>query len=357
MNWKICVFLVLVLALSAGSMAACGSQEDYYETAEDCYEGEVYDPQDQLCYPDPACEDDESCGDVGDDLVGLLLDLADSALSVAFSSGAEDWGDVSEVALITYQVDGNRIVNPSKAATTEENRAYQDDMARHEALWSRFANLIPQEQRSMVYEFVVFTDGPGGTMAAVEPDPGDPDRWSLAVDIADADDQAEFTATLIHEFGHLLTLNERQVPPDTQLALEPDNEALYEEAAASCLTYFPGEGCSEPESYINAFFVQFWDGIYEDWMAVNAEEDEDLYYEQLDAFYQDHQDQFVTDYAATTPEEDIAESWTAFVLQPRPAGDTIAEEKILFFYAYPELVKLRAELAARTYSRLRRQQP
>ena len=357
MNWKFCVLFVLTLALSASSLVACGSQEEYYETADDCFAGEIYDPEEQLCYPDPDCETDESCGSLGDDLIDLLFDLTDTALTVAFGPGTEDLDDISEVTLITYQVDGNRIVNPLKAAATQENRTYQDDTARHEAMWSRFANLIPQEQRSMVYAFVIFTDGPGETMAAVEPDPGDPNRWSLAVDIADADDQGEFTSTLIHEFGHLLTLNERQVPPDQQLALEPDNETLYEEAAAACSTYFPGEGCSEPESYINAFFGQFWDGIYDEWMEVDAEADEELYYERLDEFYQDRQDQFVTDYAATTPEEDIAESWTAFVLQSKPAGDSIAEQKILFFYAYPELVRLRAELVARTYGRLRRQQP
>jgi hypothetical protein len=32
-----------------------------------------------------------------------------------------------------------------------------------------------------------------------------------------------------------------------------------------------------------------------------------------------YKDQFVTDYAVTTPEEDIAESWTFFVLAP-PKG-------------------------------------
>jgi hypothetical protein len=31
----------------------------------------------------------------------------------------------------------------------------------------------------------------------------------------------------------------------------------------------------------------------------------------------------------------------------------VAEEKVLFFYDYPELIRLRAEIAARVYSRLR----
>jgi hypothetical protein len=46
----------------------------------------------------------------------------------------------------------------------------------------------------------------------------------------------------------------------------------------------------------------------------------------------------------TNPEEDIAESWSFFILSPKPAGNTIAEQKILFFYNYSELVQLRNEI-------------
>jgi hypothetical protein len=55
-------------------------------------------------------------------------------------------------------------------------------------------------------------------------------------------------------------------------------------------------------------------------------------------------ERFISDYAVTNPEEDIAETFTFFVLSPRPNGDTIAEEKILFFYRYTELQRLRDEI-------------
>ena len=86
-------------------------------------------------------------------------------------------------------------------------------------------------------------------------------------------------------------------------------------------------------------------------------------------FHQKYYDQFVTHYAADQPTEDIAESFTAFVLWDE---DTIAyhkkvctkegwnlitpwwkwcdkiyrdnsmwEEKIRFFYDFPELVEMR----------------
>jgi len=42
------------------------------------------------------------------------------------------------------------------------------------------------------------------------------------------------------------------------------------------------------------------------------------------------------------------------VLGPKPTGGTLADEKVAFFYDYPELVKLRAEMSGRIYARLRR---
>jgi hypothetical protein len=64
-------------------------------------------------------------------------------------------------------------------------------------------------------------------------------------------------------------------------------------------------------------------------------------------FYSIHADQFLTSYAATSPEEDVAESWAFFILAPRPEPTSIANQKILFFYDYPELVTLRQELRNR----------
>ena len=62
----------------------------------------------------------------------------------------------------------------------------------------------------------------------------------------------------------------------------------------------------------------------------------------------------MTDYAATNPGEDIAESWTHFVINDKPSGDSIADQKVRFFYDYPELVELRDKIRARLYSGNRR---
>ena len=317
----------------------------YYELPEDCYEDEYYDYEDQLCYIDEEFDDDLLIQFFG--LVDVLLDVS--------GEDFENSDSLSEEALVTYDIDGNLIVNPIESTVSDDLLAYQKDIDTHQKIWVYYANLIPPEQRSTLTNFVIFTDGPDEVMAAVEQDDTDPQKWVLAVDIADAGNPQELTYTLIHEFGHLLTLNSSQVEPDTELFEDPENEALYDQAASACPQYFPGEGCSEPGSYINLFFQRFWADLFDEWDEINYVEDDDEYYELLDNFYGEHQDQFVTDYAATNPGEDIAESWTYFVLQPKPAGNSVSEEKVLFFYEFPELVELREQIVLRTFTRLRRQ--
>jgi hypothetical protein len=61
-------------------------------------------------------------------------------------------------------------------------------------------------------------------------------------------------------------------------------------------------------------------------------------------FYEKYKSRFVREYASTNPVEDIAESWTAFILRPTPQNDTVADQKINFFYKFPELVELRYQI-------------
>lgn len=317
----------------------------YYETPEDCYEDEYYDYDDQLCYID-----DEY---YSDDLLTDFFSLVDELL-VALEGDFEDYGSISEEAIVTYEIDGNLILNPVEADVFGALLAHQENTDAHHKIWLYYANLIPAEQRQDLTQFIIFTDGPEEVMAAVEQDYNNPEKWVLAVDIVDAENPQELTYTLIHEFGHLLTLNAEQVVPDEEIFENPEDEEIYDEAMSACPQYFPSEGCSSPDSYINLFFQRFWVDVYAEWDEINYIENDDEYYDALDDFYWDNKDHFVTDYAATNPGEDIAESWTHFVLQPKPAGDTVSEQKVLFFYEFPELVELREKIVARTFSRLRR---
>ncbi|GAB4400706.1 MAG: hypothetical protein OHK0052_24280 [Anaerolineales bacterium] len=257
-----------------------------------------------------------------------------------------EWGAADEEGtyLVTYTVDGNEIIEPVYEDVPDELMDAQADEANHAAIWETFTAIIPASGRQDVAEFAVMTDGVDNTLAAVSQTTYDPNLWLLEVDVADAENTPLLIATLVHEYAHLLTLGPAQVEPSEAIFNNPDDDAVYFDEQSACPRYFPGEGCPKAGAYIDAFYQQFWDEIYAEWQDVNLIEDEDAYYEALDEFYYAYEDWFVSDYAATNPEEDIAETFMFFVLAEKPAGDTIAEEKILFFYEYPELVRLRQQI-------------
>lgn len=272
--------------------------------------------------------------------------IADEIIALAESGGEDVEENLldTEMYLVTYTVSDDELIDPYYDEVSPEFQDQQDDEQTHQQVWKYFSSIIPASERSVIAEYSIITDGQGGTLAAVSQTQSDPNLWSLQVDIADTGNYHELTYTLVHEFAHVLTLGPQQVPPSRAVFNNPDDDDIYFDEASACPGHFPGEGCANADSYINVFYDQFWAELYEEWNEINLEEDDDAYYEKLDEFYYKYEDRFVTSYAATNPEEDIAEAFTFFVFGPTPAGDTIAEEKVLFFYQYPELIELRVNI-------------
>ncbi len=270
--------------------------------------------------------------------------LTNKIMKIATADGGEENLTAEETYLVTYTVAGNEISDPYYEKVKAKLKDEQNDSATQQQIWDYFTAIIPVDQRGVIGEYSIVTDGKDGTLAAVTQTLDDPNVWALEVDIADSHDYYGLTFTLIHEFAHLLTLGPSQVPPSIAVFNNPDDDNVYLQEASQCPQYFPGEGCANADSYVNAYYNQFWTDIHNEWNKINLEEDEDIYYKKLDDFYYKYEDQFVTSYAATNPEEDMAETWAFFVLDPKPAGNTIAEQKVLFFYQYPELVQLREHI-------------
>lgn len=318
-----------------------GSSLPAADSGTDCLSGESYHPDNGLCYLDNG------------QAIPLFADLMDGVTE--YVNDEEKLLD-EEYVLVTYAVNGDAIHSPSYENVSGNLESFQNDTATQEMVWNYYTAMIPADARELLVSYKVVTDGQGGSLAAVEQSPNDPNSWVLNVDLADTKDLRDLTYTLIHEYGHLLTLNETQLDINEDIFYNPDDDGLYYAAEESCSTYFPGEGCAKSSSYIYLFYREFWADIYDEWSETQYIEDDDAYYEALDDFYYKYQDRFVTDYAATNVGEDIAEAWTFFVISEKPVGSTIAEEKILFFYQFPELVALREEIVARTYSRMIRMQ-
>ncbi len=272
--------------------------------------------------------------------------ITDQILALAVSGGEDVEENLldSEITLVTYSISGDELIDPYYENVSSDLQGEQNNVEVHQQVWDYFRVLVPANEREGIGEYSIITDGQGGTLAAVAQTQSDPNLWALQVDIADTGNYYELTYTLLHELGHLLTLGPDQVPPSLVIFNNPDDENTYFEEASACPDYFPGEGCANPHSYINDFYNRFWIDIHEEWNEINLEEDSDIYYEKLDEFHNKYEDQFVTSYAATNPEEDVAEAFAFFIFSPEPAGNTIAEQKALFFRQYPELVELRASL-------------
>ncbi|NDI35863.1 hypothetical protein [Chengkuizengella sediminis] len=278
--------------------------------------------------------------ELGDEYIDKLTKIMGELIEEVGIESVSD-NQEEETPLISYDVIDDELSNPILEVEDKKWEQDQQDIEKHTQLWQLFANIVPSKERNMVTGFYVFTDGAGNTLGAVEPRYENPEEWLLSLDIAEMDNTKELIGTIIHEFGHLLFLNQAQVPYSEDLEDEQELETLK----TNCVHYFTSYGCSAPKSYINQFYQRYWLGIIEEWESLDVQTNE----EDLDHFFTNHENEFLTDYAATDPSEDIAETWTYFILSYQPEVETMADEKISFFYEFPELVELRATLLSNLY--------
>ena len=149
-----------------------------------------------------------------------------------------------------------------------------------------------------------------------------PRYWTLAINLATADDPQLLVATLIHEYAHVFSFDEGD----------------FDRKATSCDTLDLFEGCANQASYLFQFYEAFW-VRYGDSIDVENT-DADAAYE----FYLANEEDFVSDYAATNLGEDFAESFMTFVIEDVPEGDTVVAQKLQFFTQFSELVELREHI-------------
>lgn len=219
------------------------------------------------------------------------------------------------------------------------NHSKNDDLA--ELHWKTFYDIFPKSiTQKYIKKIVLISDGldeKTGALAALNTRN---DQWQLVIDTLDVNFRSkdrrrlkESVYTLVHEFGHLLTLNNTQIRPTNKISQEEGEP------------YLTLEGEAYKNSYLNKFVSLFWKGkLLEKWDVIKERHcfTEESCVEKLFGLYKENFADFVTDYAAESPEEDIVESWTYFVLKKKIKNPkTIAQKKINFFYEFPELVEYR----------------
>ena len=215
----------------------------------------------------------------------------------------EDFGEVE-----VYDVLADGTLEPAASGVAAE-------------VWELFVRMVGTDVAGESIIQYRAGDAPDSDTLAYVYQDADPQYWTLAVNLAVADDPQLLVATLIHEYAHVFSFDEEQFVTD-----------------AACPTPVLLEGCTADDSYLTAFYDTFWAG-YPD--AVDVENlDPDLAWQ----FYETYEEDFVSDYAATNLGEDLAESFMTYVIEDAAEGPTVAAQKLRFFDQYPELVALREHI-------------
>ena len=176
--------------------------------------------------------------------------------------------------------------------------------------WESLATIAPRVQLADLLLFAGFEpdgDDEADTLAFVNSIDADGSAFQMSVNTLDAvADPDELLLTLAHEFSHVFTATSTQ--------LDRTDETIDE-----CDTWFNGEGCYVDDSLMLAWIDEFWTGPVLD--SVDPLEDSPA---DADARC-DQDDGFFGPYAATNPEEDFAEAFSAFVLELEPVTEGQAE--------------------------------
>jgi len=303
---------------------------------------------------------------------------------------------------------------------TVDLRKFQDKKL-HDKIWDIYTSITPKQIIEELDTFLISTDDAGGAAVAYVircidetlADCGPPDtpntKWAINFDpidmapvsgereaydnpgkLKDALEVDALKGVLIHENAHIFSLGASQsdndIIPYAELCddnWECDDEKIRQittqkEAACAPNFYDSVAGCLNEDSYLNKFYQKFWADIYRE-RYYGGKEIMSTY-----DFHQKYYDHFVSNYAATNPAEDFAETFTTFVLwddelidhytkwckteydfgQPELYAkghnlvnedglsywiycekiyrdNSMWEEKIRFFYDFPELVEMR----------------
>lgn len=251
------------------------------------------------------------------------------------TSTGQEVGQQGEITL--YKVNGDNIEKIKDYKVSGKDLEYQNDIAKHNEIWDLVKKIVPKNQRDKMGEFLIYNGSVTGSAGFVAEIKKDLSSWVMGIAINYAYEGGfnaggEVAYTIIHEFGHILTLEKSQV--DASIT------------QANCKNYFPGEGCAKENSYINELHSKFWKDIWSEYQTAQNDQNSQQ------QFYQKYKDRYVTQYASTNPGEDIAEVFATFVTRKdKPNGTTIAEKKILLMYDRSELIDFRNHI--RTNLKLR----
>lgn len=272
-------------------------------------------PTDTMATEDPTGTSVESDDDADEATTGFVADPTLTRDDVDCSPDALS-GDEPEYAFTTahYVVDGHL----GAVCFGDEDPLVVD-------AWDSLATITPPGQLGDLAIFAGFEPEGGEadeTLAFVNTLDTDALVFQMSVNVPESEaDPDELLLTMAHEFSHVFTAT----------AAETDRT---DEGIDQCDTYFNGEACYLDGSLMAAWAADFWSDEL-DGDVGPIEEDEDDADERcaLDAG-------FFGPYAATSPEEDFAEAFSAYVFGLEPDSPE-QQERLDWIATRPGLVEFK----------------
>ncbi len=257
---------------------------------------------------------DEETGETGDDAAFLWGsdDVAENLVLRQYQITEQDGETVIQVIPLFHSGLGADIQAVGFDADPEEYEAVGD--AADRAVFETLHKIIPADD-PYISRLISWTDGYSyilGTCSAQDEMTADSfdiriDKYDFFDEDGNCPDVYKMLATMVHEYGHALTLNADQI----------EVSALEEGFSYNDISIY------KEDSYMKAYYDRFYEG-----------EKRREY-----AFYPED---YVDEYAGESGiYEDIAETFMVFVTSSEPDEASVAAEKIRFFYEYPELAEIR----------------
>lgn len=286
-----------------------------------CTSDEVESFDDDEEAADTTAEGGEQPDSVGTPTTGEDIDLSLTRDDVDCSAEAVGGGD-TEFSTVHVVVNG---ILGDTCLGEEDATLY--------AAWEALAIIAPTTARADLGLFGGFSggeDSDGVTLAFVNPIDDDGTVFQMSINLESyEDDQNEAYLTVAHEFSHVFNLGETQL----------DRATLAED----CDTFDNGDGCFYDDSLMAQWVEEFWtDDMLSDFDPLEEAGAE------VGATRCELNPEFLGPYAASSPDEDFGETFSAFVfdLDVDPALDA----KIEWMMEQPGLTEFRdrAEAAGLT---------
>lgn len=268
--------------------------------------------------------------------------VVDTDIEMVNQEGEEYWQNSDYISRLSEQ--------PLRGGSQKTFRVHHGEIRRiaeahpvYQEWWRIFSHMLEEKHRELFDRVVFYNDADDYYAALVYQEVQSrngrkSEEWELEVNLANvsldgASYYREGVETMAHEVGHVLLMNGEQM------------EFFVDEE--DCDTYFVMglESCAREGSYYD-MLREYWDKDFIEWgeeFLELFENDPDEAEGALEIYFMNNEEKHISEYAASSPDEDAAETIAYFATADIPTGElSVADEKILEMYNFDEMIDLRS---------------